>query len=115
VVDEVPRIADLAVPLSAAVECAARHGVTLVSFHTPPCALPLELRAIFAPARELSLAVVGPDGRPFALEDSSFEGGAFTESCAGCAERGRCGGPRADYVKIHGDAEFVALVTPKGS
>jgi MoaA/NifB/PqqE/SkfB family radical SAM enzyme len=109
---EVPRIADLVSTLAAASESAVAAGVKLVSLHTPPCTLPPELRALFSAASELGLLVVGPDGRPFPLEDSPFEGGAYTKACWECILRRACGGPRADYVSIHGDAEFVALRPP---
>jgi len=106
---EVPRIADLVPLLAEATGAAKSHGVRLASFHTPPCTLPPELRSLFSPAGELSLLVVGPDRRPFPLEASPFEGGAYLEGCARCAERPRCGGPRPDYVKLYGDGEFVAI------
>lgn len=109
---EVPRIADLAPLLAAAKANADRAGVKLTTLHTPPCTLPAELRGLFAPASELGLLVVGPDARPFPLEDSPFEGGAYTKACWQCMARRACGGPRADYVAIHGDAEFVALRPP---
>ena len=110
VASEVPRIADLVPALTLAQAAARAAGVPLTSLHTPPCTLPSELRSIFTPARDLSLLVVGPDGRPFALETSSFEGGAFLDGCARCSERDRCGGPRADYVRIHGATELTPLV-----
>lgn len=106
---EVPRIAELVPHLSAARAEADRLGVELTSLHTPPCTLPPELRGLFAPSAALSLVVVGPDRRPFALEASSFEGGAYVEECSRCAERSRCGGPRADYVRLFGGGEFVRL------
>ena len=109
---EVPRIADLVSTLAAARESAGAAGVKLVSLHTPPCTLPPDLRGLFSAASELGLLVVGPDGRPFPLEDSPFEGGAYTKECWQCMARRACGGPRADYVAIHGDAEFVALRPP---
>lgn len=109
VADEVPRIADVAPYLARAVHAARRAGVELVSFHTPPCTLPAELRSVFEPASALGLVVVGPDARAFPLEASSFEGGAYVEACARCTERRRCGGPRADYLAIHGDAELVPV------
>jgi MoaA/NifB/PqqE/SkfB family radical SAM enzyme len=105
----VPRIADLAPRLEAAKRAADEAGALLASLHTPPCALPANLRALFSPARELSLVVVEPDGRAFPLEDSPFEGGATHAACATCAERARCGGPREDYVAIHGASEFVGI------
>jgi MoaA/NifB/PqqE/SkfB family radical SAM enzyme len=106
---EVPRIADLVPALAAACTEARRLGVALTSLHTPPCTLPIELRDLFLPSGALSLVVVGPDRRPFALESSPFEGGAYLEGCARCAERPRCGGPRADYVRLHGEAELVPI------
>jgi len=109
---EVPRIADLAPLLVAAKASADSAGVKLVSLHTPPCTLPPELRGLFSTASELGLLVVGPDAKPFPLEDSPFEGGAYAKACWQCMARRACGGPRADYVAIHGDAEFVALRPP---
>jgi MoaA/NifB/PqqE/SkfB family radical SAM enzyme len=109
VVDEIPRIAELVPYLARAAEAARAAGVALVSLHTPPCTLPHELRALFEPASSLDLIVVGPDGRAFPLEDSPFEGGAYVAACAACSVRSRCGGPRADYLRVHGDAEFSAL------
>jgi hypothetical protein len=115
VAGEVPRIADLWPALASARECAERLGASLASLHTPPCTLPPELRSLFSPASELALLVVGPDARPFPLEDSPFEGGAFTAGCEGCSARPSCGGPRADYLQIHGDGEFIALGPLGGS
>ena len=106
---EIPRIAHLVPHLEAAVRAAQAARVEIVSLHTPPCTLPAALRPVFAPASELALLVVGPDARAFALEDSPFEGGAYTAQCDACAERARCGGPRADYVRIHGAGEFLAI------
>jgi MoaA/NifB/PqqE/SkfB family radical SAM enzyme len=106
---EVPSFAELLAPLASARAIAEARNVELVSLHTPPCTLPPALRSLYAPAAALQLVVVGPDGRPFALEESSFEGGAYVEACAGCAERSRCGGPRADCVRIHGATEITRL------
>jgi MoaA/NifB/PqqE/SkfB family radical SAM enzyme len=106
---EVPRIRDIALALAAARDEALRSGATLASLHTPPCTLPAPSRDLFAPASRLSLLVVGPDARPFALEESPFEGGAYVAACGQCSERAVCGGPRADYLRIHGDSEFVPL------
>jgi MoaA/NifB/PqqE/SkfB family radical SAM enzyme len=106
---EIPRMTEIAARLERAADEAGRAGVTLATLHTPPCTLPPHLRALFAPASELALVVVEPDGRAFDLASSSFEGGAYVAACAACAERGRCGGPRADYLRAHGDAEFRAL------
>ncbi len=112
VADEIPKIADLVPHLARAAEAARVAGVELVSLHTPPCTLPRELRPLFEPASSLDLVVVGPDARAFALEDSPFEGGAYVATCAECTERSRCGGPRADYLRMHGDAEFSAIERP---
>jgi hypothetical protein len=106
---EVPRISDLWPALGAALAEAERSGTALTSLHTPPCTLPPALRGIFVSASELGLLVVGPDAKPFPLESSPFEGGAYVPACARCAARPQCGGPRADYRAIHGDAEFAAL------
>jgi MoaA/NifB/PqqE/SkfB family radical SAM enzyme len=109
VAGEVPRIAGLVPELAEARSEARRAGASIESLHTPPCTLPPPHRDLFAPASRLSLLVVGPDARPFALEESPFEGGAYVAACGSCAARPGCGGPRADYLAIHGDAEFVAL------
>lgn len=109
VVDEVPRMADLIPHLARAAEAARAANVALVSLHTPPCTLPPALRPLFEPASSLDLVVVGPDARAFPLEESPFEGGAYVATCAECSERPRCGGPRADYLRIHGDREFSAI------
>ncbi len=106
---EVPRIGDLVPSLAAARAQAERAGVELASLHTPPCTLPTELRDLFTPSTALSLVVVGPDRRPFALESSPFEGGAYLEGCARCTQRSACGGPRADYLRLHGAGEFVPV------
>jgi MoaA/NifB/PqqE/SkfB family radical SAM enzyme len=106
---EVPRIADVVPMLAVALAEARRLGVALTSLHTPPCTLPVELRSLFLSSGALSLVVVGPDGRPFALESSPFEGGVYLDGCARCAQRQRCGGARADYLRVHGRGEFVPL------
>jgi MoaA/NifB/PqqE/SkfB family radical SAM enzyme len=109
VTGEVPRIQDLVPWLVQAEESARRSGVTLASLHTPVCTLPPPLRHLSCPASTLSLVVVGPDARPFALEASPFEGGGHVAACEGCVERSRCGGPRADYMRIHGESEFARV------
>jgi MoaA/NifB/PqqE/SkfB family radical SAM enzyme len=106
---EVPRIADVVPALGEARAAAARAGAELSSLHTPPCTLPPELRELYLPASALALSVVGPDARAFPLEASRFEGNAFAPACARCAARPRCGGPRADYLAIHGDRELLPL------
>jgi MoaA/NifB/PqqE/SkfB family radical SAM enzyme len=109
VVSEVPRIADIAPHLAHARDAARALGVELASLHTPPCTLPKETRDVFLPASSLALTVVNPDGRAFPLESSSFEGGAYVPACGTCSARARCGGPRADYLTIHGAEEFQPL------
>jgi MoaA/NifB/PqqE/SkfB family radical SAM enzyme len=106
---EVPRIADLVPALDRAAKVAGERGVELVSFHTPPCTLPAGLRRLWLPARDLDMTVVDPGGHSFALETSSYEGSGQIAACAGCAAADRCGGPRADYVRLHGAGEIRAL------
>ncbi len=106
---EVPRIADLLPALGKAARVARERGVELVSFHTPPCTLPPELRHLWQPAVDLGMTVVDPAGHAFALETSPFEGGGHVDACTGCAAGPRCGGPRADYVRLHGASEVRAL------
>ena len=107
--EEIPRIADVVPAFERAHALAQSRGLELVSFHTPPCTLPPALRAAWRPARDLGIEVVDPGGHRFALDTSPFEGGGHVETCAGCAVRERCGGPRADYVRLHGAGEFRAL------
>jgi MoaA/NifB/PqqE/SkfB family radical SAM enzyme len=106
---EVPRIADIVPALERAHAIARSRGLELVSFHTPPCTLPQALRATWQPAKDLGIEVVDPGGHRFALHASPFEGGGHVEACAGCGFRDRCGGPRADYLRLHGAGEFRAL------
>lgn len=107
--DEVPRIADIAPALERAHDLARAGGLQLASFHTPPCTLPPSLRAMWQPARDLGIEVVDPGGHRFPLHASPFEGGGHVAACSGCAAADRCGGPRADYVRLHGAGEFRAL------
>jgi MoaA/NifB/PqqE/SkfB family radical SAM enzyme len=107
--DEVPRISDVVPALERAQSVARDRGLELVSFHTPPCTLPPPLRAIWQPASDLGIEVVDPGGHRFALHTSPFEGGGHVAACAGCGFADRCGGPRADYVRLHGAGEFRAL------
>jgi MoaA/NifB/PqqE/SkfB family radical SAM enzyme len=106
---EVPRIADIVPAFERAHAIARSRELRLVSFHTPPCTLPQALRSTWQPARDLGIEVVDPGGHRFALHTSPFEGGGHVEGCTGCAFRDRCGGPRADYVRLHGASEFRAL------
>jgi MoaA/NifB/PqqE/SkfB family radical SAM enzyme len=111
---EVPRIAELHDPLARAGDAAKARGIELVSFHTPPCTLPAPLRPLWQPAGELGMTVVDPGGHAFALEESPFEGGGHLPGCRGCREADRCRGPRTDYVRLHGAAEFRALGSTEG-
>jgi MoaA/NifB/PqqE/SkfB family radical SAM enzyme len=106
VAHEVPRIADVVEAMARADAVARERGVGLTSFHTPPCTLPPTLRALWRPVAELGMTVVDARGHSFPLASSPFEGGSYVEACASCAVRDRCGGPRADYVRIHGATEF---------
>jgi MoaA/NifB/PqqE/SkfB family radical SAM enzyme len=110
VLAEVPTFSEIAPHLALAAERATATGVAIESLHTPPCTLPSELRHLFSPAATLSLTVTTPEGRTFPLAESSFEGGAFLDGCERCAARQGCGGPRSDYIRLHGVAEFVPLV-----
>jgi MoaA/NifB/PqqE/SkfB family radical SAM enzyme len=109
VAGEVPRIADVVPAIERAIAVARARGLEIVSFHTPPCTLPPSLRPAWQPARDLAMTVVDPGDHSFALESSPFEGGARVEACASCVARDRCAGPRADYLTLHGAAEFHAL------
>lgn len=114
VAGEVPRIADLLPSLERAARLAHARGLELVSFHTPPCTLPPSLRSLWLPARDLAMTVVDPGAHTFALEASLFEGGARVDACAACVARHRCAGPRADYLALHGAAEFHELSSVDG-
>lgn len=98
---EVPSFAELAGPVAAAAELAARVGVELVTLHTPPCTLRPEHRRHYLPAQKLRLLVVDPSGRSFPLESSPFEGGVFLEGCTSCTHRQTCAGLRADHLERH--------------
>jgi len=115
VAGEVPRIADIVPSIERAAAVAHDRGLELVSFHTPPCTLPASVRHVWLPARDLALTVVDPGDHAFGLESSPFEGGARVEACASCAVRDRCAGPRADYLTLHGAAEFHELSSLEGS
>ena len=106
---EVPRIADIVAALASASILADARGLTLVSHHTPPCTLPAALRRRWGPAVDLAMTVVDPGGHAFALERSPYEGAGHLQACEGCAAASRCGGPRADYLRLHGASEFRAL------
>jgi MoaA/NifB/PqqE/SkfB family radical SAM enzyme len=112
VLAEVPRIAELHSFLRAAAAEADEAGVELVTLHTPPCTLPEELRGRWRSARALRLEVVDPGGRAFPLETSPFEGSVHAP-CTACSLHARCPGPRADYLRLHGDSEVVPLGPPR--
>jgi hypothetical protein len=87
------------------------RGLALVSFHTPPCTLPPGLRRLWQPATDLAMTVVDPGGHTFALETSPYEGSGRIGACEGCSAAPRCGGPRADYLRLHGAGEIRALAS----
>lgn len=111
---EVPRISELHEALRAARDAAADCGAELATLHTPPCTLPEDLRPLVWSATELRLLVLNPGQAPIPLERSPMEGGARVEACATCALGERCLGPRADYLALHGAAEFRALKAAAG-
>lgn len=106
---EIPRISDVVPAFERAHALARSRGLELVSFHTPPCTLPPGLRGAWQPAKDLGIDVVDPGGHRFALHTSPFEGGGHVEGCGGCVFADRCGGPRVDYLRLHGAGEFRAL------
>lgn len=107
---QVPSIRELH-PHLAAAHAAAPPGVIVETLHTPWCTLPSPLRPLYRPAADWGLVVVDPSDRPFSLDASPMEGGAYLPTCDACARRPGCPGPRADYVAIHGSDEFQALAT----
>ncbi|MDF1562909.1 MAG: radical SAM protein [Deltaproteobacteria bacterium] len=104
---EVPRIEEVVARLVEALDLGLSDDPAFItSYHTPPCTVPASHhRALFYPP-ELGLMVACPGGDRFLLETSPMEGGAFLDTCAGCSLRPRCGGPRADYLRIHGGEIF---------
>ncbi|HEX8794828.1 MAG TPA: radical SAM protein [Polyangiaceae bacterium] len=106
---EIPRIADLVPAVERAHALARSRGLELVSFHTPPCTLPAAVRDLWQPAKDLRIDVVDAGDHRFPLHASPFEGGGHVAACAGCVHVDRCGGPRADYMRLHGTDEFRAL------
>lgn len=106
---EIPSFAELAAPVQAAFEVAARRGVELFTLHTPPCTLLPEHRAKYLPAAKLRLQVVDPSGRSFPLESSPFEGGRRIDECSRCSARRGCAGLRDDHLRLHGPAGVVAI------
>lgn len=107
--DLVPRLADLTPVLRQARAAADREGVTLCTLHTPPCTTPPELWDGLFDAAGMSLVVVQPDGRAFAMETSAYEQGVYPITCEACAARSSCRGLRRDYIRLHGDTEASAL------
>ena len=112
---EVPRVTELARHASHTIEATralspASDFITVL--HTPPCVMPEAHRAHLIRARDFALRVVNPGGHTFMLEDSGMEGGAYLPACDACALRARCDGPRRDYLRVHGGAEFVPVRAP---
>jgi cyclic pyranopterin phosphate synthase len=109
---EIPSPSALVAALRAAAEVAAQRSIEVESLHTPWCLLPPDLRWIFRPAADWRLVVVDPSDRPFSLEGSPMEGGAYLLGCEGCARRSGCPGPRRDYLAVHGPEAFQPLSLP---
>jgi MoaA/NifB/PqqE/SkfB family radical SAM enzyme len=109
---EIPSPGALVAAFHAAAEVAAELSLDLESLHTPWCLLPEDLRGLFRPAADWGLVVVDPSDRPFALEDSPMEGGAYLPSCERCARRSGCPGPRKDYLAAHGPEAFRPIPLP---
>ncbi len=105
----VPPLAEVARALAEAAAVAGELGVEIESLHTPPCTLPRPLRSLFRPPASWQLTIVDSSQRPFSLEGSPFEGGAYVPGCEACSLRASCPGPRADYLALHGAGEFIPL------
>ncbi len=104
---QVPKIADVMPRIVEAMDRGPGGRPDFItSLHTPPCTVPASHHACLFHAADLEMIVANPGGHSFRLEDSPIEGGTYLESCDRCAFRPRCGGFRADYARIHGDAEF---------
>jgi molybdenum cofactor biosynthesis enzyme MoaA len=105
---EIPRLSDVAPWITAAMDLGLSPREDFItSLHTPACTLPVtHHRALFF-APDLAMRVANPGGHSLLLEDSPMEGGAYLPGCAGCVHRPRCGGPRRDYLQVHGPGEFV--------
>jgi MoaA/NifB/PqqE/SkfB family radical SAM enzyme len=83
----------------------------ITALHLPPCVMePSDYHTLFI-ARELGLLVADPGGHNFMLEQSPFEGGIYLERCAQCIWKDQCDGLRADYLEVHGDAEFQPVLS----
>lgn len=118
----IPRLGELAPLMLQAREVAQRLGATACSLNTPHCAVPPEAWDLQFDAKGMGLLVVNPGGQAFALETSSIEQGRYVAACDGCAARPWCHGMRDDYLRVHGEAELVALTAdqlargqPRGS
>lgn len=105
----VPTLADCVPQMLQAKRRAAALGATVCSLNTPHCVIPPEDWDMQFDAAGMQLVVVNPDGRSFPLEASAMEMGEYRADCAGCAARPWCHGMRADYLQVHGWAEFVPL------
>ena len=104
---ELPRISDITPHITAAMDLKLSERPDFItSLHTPPCTIPLSHHACLMPTRDWGLLVTNPGGFRFMLEESPIEGGHFFERCQDCRFRPDCSGARADYLAIHGDAEF---------
>jgi MoaA/NifB/PqqE/SkfB family radical SAM enzyme len=110
VVELIPRYEEAVPHIVEATRVALQEGARqVISLHTPACVVPRDYWTHLYHPPDLELLVVNADGRSFWLEESPMEGGAPLPSCARCVRRGRCLGPRPDYLDIHGASEFVPI------
>lgn len=101
----VPRLSALGPRLVEARDRALAAGATLVSLHTPHCAVPPRAWDLqFAPER-MGLFIANPGGHAFYLHESQMEQASWVDACKDCAVRGPCRGVRPDYLAIHGGDE----------
>ena len=104
---EVPRVSEAARAIVAAMDLGLSTRPDFISsLHTPPCTVPGSHHACLFDAAALNMLVSNPGGFAFKLEASPIEGGHYLPRCDGCKYRPRCRGLRADYLRLHGDAEF---------
>lgn len=103
---EVPRISEVTPVLTEALDLGLGN---VVSLHTPPCTVPSGHESCLFFAPDLNMLVANPGGHSFRLEESPIEGGMYLQRCDACAARSRCGGIRAEYVRLYGSDEFQPL------
>jgi MoaA/NifB/PqqE/SkfB family radical SAM enzyme len=101
----VPRLAEVAAPLRAALEAADALGLQPAqSFYVPCCLLPGREAQVWHPADESAL-VVTPQST-FRLEQGEIDVGQRTARCRGCRFEARCVGLRRGYLERFGDSEL---------